>query len=89
MPSLYHKYKAFGGGNISAAGFDRSEQLGDEARELLESVVLAYQEYSAIQLSNVTHAVGTPWHRVTMAHGIGAIIPDEYIKEYYRARATS
>ena len=59
----------------------------------LNRVWQTYGAYSAIQLSNATHDVGTPWHGVYMRHG-GKIpkrtdIPEEFMGEHFRALARS
>lgn len=87
VPSLYHRFKAFGGGHVTVQGQNKVAELSSGAVGMVDSVVHAYRDYSAIDLSNITHAIGTPWHRTVIAYGSGAIIPDEFIREYYSARA--
>jgi uncharacterized phage-associated protein len=56
-------------------------------RPLLDRIWAVYGGYSAIQLSNMTHEPGTPWHRVFLHYNKQipkyATIPDEWIKEYF------
>ena len=87
VPSIYHRYKAFGGDPISAAPIDRSAKFTDDQRKLIEDVSDAYSEYTALQLSNITHQPGTPWDIVQRKYGIGTIIPNELIQKYYQKLA--
>ncbi|MES2615839.1 MAG: type II toxin-antitoxin system antitoxin SocA domain-containing protein [Bdellovibrionota bacterium] len=58
-------------------------------KEILDFVWENYGKYNAIQLSNITHKVGTPWE-VTYKKGVkGVIIPNEVIKQYYQSRIAS
>jgi hypothetical protein len=58
---------------------------------LLEKVWDVYGKFSATQLTNMAHAIGTPWHQVFEEHG-GRIpkykvIPDKLIRDYFEAEA--
>jgi uncharacterized phage-associated protein len=62
----------------------------DEAgftRTLLDRVWEIYGGYTAIQLSNMTHAEGTPWYQVTSQYGgtplKGTDIPIETMREHF------
>jgi uncharacterized phage-associated protein len=63
------------------------------AKELLERVWHVYSGYSATQLSNITHAPGTPWDQVNKRHKGKipkyATIPDELIETYFREQVKS
>ncbi len=87
VPSIYHRYKAFGGNLISTVPIDRSDKFTNEQRKLIGDVADAYSEYTAMQLSNITHQPGTPWDIVQRKYGIGTIIPNELIQKYYKKRA--
>ena len=84
VPSVYHRYKSFGRDAITTAPVDRSGMLGDQQRELVEIVEEVYRDYSALELSGLTHQPDTPWDTVRREYGIGAIIPNELIRNYYR-----
>ena len=84
VPSVYHRYKAFGGDPVTVVPVDRSGELGDDQRALIEEVAEAYRDYTALQLSNITHRAGTPWDVARREYGIGTIIPNELIRDYYR-----
>lgn len=62
----------------------------DTAREFLMQVWDAYKNFSAIELSNMTHALGTPWHETTSGGTRikrNEHIPEQTIKNYYRKLA--
>ena len=87
VPSVYHLYKGWGGAPITAVPVDRSADLSERQREVIEEVEQAYHEYTALQLSNITHKPGSPWDSVCRQSGVGAIIPNEVLREYYRRLA--
>lgn len=57
------------------------------ARELMGKVWDTYGRYTAVQLSNLTHAPGTPWDQVNKKYDEllpkGTDIPTESIREYF------
>lgn len=61
------------------------------AKIVIDRVWKVYRDYSAVQLSNMTHQSGTPWHEVWEAMGPAKRksqdIPDEKIKNYFDAQA--
>ena len=74
VPSTYHTYKAFGGGPITVVPQERTADMDDLQARLIVAVLNAYQSYSALQLSNITHQPGTPWHETYHVWGEGCII---------------
>lgn len=89
IPSIYHRYKSFGGDPVTAVPIDRTDRFSDAQQSLIEEVVEAYGSYSALDLSDITHRSGTPWAVVYETYGEGAIIPNELIRDYYRELAKS
>ena len=83
IPSLYHRYKSFGADQIKVVLTDRSVLFGKEQLETVEFVVGAYRKYTALQLSDLTHEKDSPWDITRRNHGIGSIIPNNLIQEYY------
>lgn len=56
--------------------------------ELLNKVWDVYKDYSAVQLSNMTHEDGTPWHQVKQVNqASNAVIDDHVIREWFAAKA--
>jgi uncharacterized phage-associated protein len=97
IPTLYHEFKKFGRGPITAKARNLQNIIGtkllwvtpgvgdEETMDLLATVWEGYGSYSAVQLSNMTHEPGTSWHQVyhqnTGQKGIN--IPDAIIKAYF------
>ena len=84
LPSVYRRYKSFGRDSITAVPIDRSEMLGEQQREFVEVVEEVYRNYSALELSSLTHRPDTPWDTTRRQYGIGAIIPNDLIRKHYR-----
>ena len=64
---------------ISPTDYDRSK--------LVQRIWEVYGDYTAIQLSNMTHEPRTPWHQVTTRYPLSSrvrvTIPDDLIREYF------
>ncbi|MCS1408087.1 MAG: hypothetical protein M2R45_01252 [Verrucomicrobia subdivision 3 bacterium] len=87
IPSTYHRYKSFGGDEITSNPVDQTKDFTKEQSEHIQEVVNAYQGYSAITLSAITHQPGTPWDIARREFGTGCIIPNDVIKRYYKKLA--
>ena len=52
-----------------------------------------YHKFTAVQLMNMTHEVGSPWHQIASHYNFrippGTTIPNELIRDYFRAIAES
>lgn len=87
IPSVYHRFKKFGSRFIDEfpaslpSGFDHSET------STMDQVFDGYGKRSGISLSSLTHEPGTPWSITVEQSGIGAIISNDLIEDYYRRRA--
>ena len=87
VPTIYHTYKSFGGGQISTVPIDRTGIFDSDQNALINAVLAAYEDYSAWQLSSITHQPGTPWALVYKdGRGEGSIIPNRIIRKHYEAR---
>jgi uncharacterized phage-associated protein len=53
-----------------------------DSTSLVDRVWEVYKGFTSIQLSNITHAEGSPW-KITRERDL-SIIPDDLIKEYFR-----
>lgn len=73
VPSIYREFKQFGNGPIRALAADMTPpsfanlpvpppQNDGAFDSLLEFVWSTFGKYSAVQLSEMTHAVGSPWY---------------------------
>ena len=96
IPSLYHEFKKYGSRPITSPALSMEvsgtkiqfvkPSVGDEqTMDLLGSIWDVYGSMSAIELSNLTHEPGSPWHQIytTSPHQKGLIIPNELIKAYF------
>ena len=98
-PSLYHEFKHYGRNPISGRATDLT-RAGDtfewttphvrdndrNTRRLLDRIWEVYCNFTGFELSDITHAPGTPWEK-TWENQEGmrnAHISDELIKEYYK-----
>jgi uncharacterized phage-associated protein len=89
IPSVYHRYKRFGSNFIS--DIPASVPDGFEASEAstMNQVFKGYGRRSGISLSSLTHEPGTPWSLTVQQSGIGAVISNDLIEDYYRRRAAN
>ena len=85
VPSVYHRYKQFGGNYITEEGEDHKQDLDEFQRALILWVWKGYRGYSGIDLSTLTHKKGTPWVEAKKANQIW--IDDKSIRKYYRKLA--
>ena len=86
IPSLYHRYKSFGAAPIKVVVADHSKSFDPDQLETIEFVVDGYRQYSALQLSDLTHERGSPWDITMKRYGVGAIIPNKLIEEHFAAQ---
>lgn len=95
IPSLYHEFKRFGASNIKGKAIDFDLRGPTEVatppdqkiRTFLENVWKSYGGYTGVTLSEMTHAIGTPWD-VTWSKcpGVrGQDIPFTQIVEWFGA----
>ena len=90
IPDVYHGLKHFGGRTISSSLKSFQEGNFDEIEDdLITQVSDAYGEFTGIQLSQLTHAIGTPWHTVWNKYGRNTIIPNPLIQEHFSQLAES
>lgn len=99
--SLYREFREFGSQPIKqrATAFDGSsleervitiDDYGDsrEMNRFLEAIWETYGDYSAVQLSAITHQEGTPWRQMYERMGNRilpyTVIPNEMIAEHYQ-----
>lgn len=94
---LYHDFKRFGNGPIQQPAmefnvvpgtmrlqFTKPDLAGcapSETLSLLNRVWDVYKPFSSIQLSNMTHAPGSPWK--TARDQRMSVIPDDIIKQWF------
>ena len=84
VPSVYHTYKSFGGNPIDTTPTNRSGEFNSEQLEAIQLAHDVYGDFTAIQLSALTHRPGTPWDLTRKQYGLGAVIPDELILDHFK-----
>ncbi len=62
----------------------------DEKTPFLTKIWTLYKDYNGVQLSSMTHKVGTPWYNVWVNENgknrLSAVIPNSLIQEYYQSK---
>ena len=84
IPSIYQRYRSFGGDSIRLGPINRESSFNQDQIETMKVVTDFYADKSAVYLSNLTHINGSPWSRAVENWGVGCIIPNELIEKYYR-----
>jgi uncharacterized phage-associated protein len=84
IPNLYHAIKHCGDGPVLNELPTQNDQLVPVEEDLIRQIYDIYGGHSGIALSNITHQVGTPWHRVYVSGASHIPIPDDIIQEHYQ-----
>ena len=101
VPGIYPTFREFGNFPIDKEGKELTWDNGkiqiqspyvkdddSEVKDLLQEVLRVYGGLTAIQLSNITHADGTPWSIVASKYHSylpgGLAIPNELIRDVFR-----
>lgn len=84
--SIYDAVKKYGSSPIHSGEFDYvNEDVTGDNLEAIESAVNIYGEFTAIQLSKITHSKNTPWYKTRNDFlNLSNIIPNDDIKSHYR-----
>ena len=80
--SLYREFAQFGSGPISVRSF-YTPTLDSRTIHLLEQIWTLYGKYTAVQLSEFTHAHNTPWKEAYNPNSV-AVIPNISIEHHYK-----
>jgi len=88
IPSLFQAFRKYGASPIAehADGVGRCAMDNTNAQTLLDGVMEAHGEMSAIDLMRLTHAKGSPWSSVRDEDDFssyGDIIDDGVIKDHF------
>jgi uncharacterized phage-associated protein len=79
---LYDRYRHFGGSpiteDVTSIEFDLHVNV------VLDNVWKAYEHYSDIHLSGITHRPGSPWFRAYESDEWFAVIAPESIRDYFK-----
>ncbi len=88
IPDVYHSVKGRGRSGVQNLIDVPDEDFEDQERDIMDQVCRLYGGYSGIELSQMTHAPGTPWEETWNKFGKNAIIPDELIRAHYKELKT-
>lgn len=70
IPSIYQEFKLYGSRPIDELAWEAQGDRPDpDAERLIDEVWKNYRQFSALQLSEMTHESGTPW--ATVAESVG------------------
>lgn len=87
ISSLYHAYKRFGGNFIRDIP-SMYPKLDPSEASVLDQVWEGYGYRTGVSLSSLTHEPGSPWSTTVRQSGLGAVISNDLIEDYYRRLAT-
>lgn len=88
IPDVYHRVKIHGREPIKQPLRFPIPEFDDLETDLVSQVIDAYGEFSGIQLSQMTHQPGTPWHKVWHQYGQNTIIPNHMIQQHFAGLAS-
>lgn len=83
IPDVYSSLKQYGANPITHFIGIPLETYDARETNLVDQVWAIYGQFSGLQLSAMTHAVGTPWHQIWNQLGKNAIIPNALMQQYY------
>lgn len=91
IPRLYNRLKKYGAGTVVEIKTNSNDDVCDiDDNDFLESIKTVwktFKNFSASQLSNISHAPGSPWDIVWNQQGKKfEAIPDDITKDYYKTK---
>ena len=90
IPDLYRAMKDYGSSYITAPLSEKwtvSPPIDDHERDLIRQVYERYGDQNGVQLSQLTHQDGTPWHATWEPDLMGRASRNDLIAEHYRRLA--
>ena len=84
---VYRSLKRYGGEPVEVEIKVSKENFDEQEEDLIAQVYLEYGSLTGIELSKLTHALGTPWYKVWHENGRNAIIPNSLIQKHYAEKA--
>lgn len=89
IPALYQHVRKYKGAavtkNINA--LFENDDLDEQEADIISQVYNAYGQKTAMHLSRITHARGTPWELVYEPGSFGMNIPTDIIEDHYKKLA--
>lgn len=81
IPELYHAVKKYRDKPVQKIQRRTQESLDAQEAALIIDVYSKYGSFSGIELSSMTHAKGTPWHKTFDQSGV---ISNDLIQSHYK-----
>lgn len=89
VQSVYHQFKHFGSGQVTAPCGSKPPIFDEDSRRtLLDRVWEKYGHLNGLQLSTLTHQQGSPWDNVYDGSS-GKVIPASTIQDHYSRLAVN
>ena len=82
--TLYSAVKRFRSSPVVPPLSVGQKNFDDEEKSIMEQVVDVYKEFNGVQLSQLTHAKGTPWE-ITFKKNKEFIISNDLIKSHFKS----
>lgn len=87
LPNVYHAFKRYGNLNITTPSLEAQlglykTPLSPDAETSINTAWEIGKDINAVQLSNWSHNIGSPWYKATQEQK--AIIPNEYITDFFK-----
>ena len=89
VPDIYHALKQNRMNGVTERLSVKSANFNEYESDIIKQVIDVYGNLTGIQLSQITHAEGTPWYQVWTKHGINSRIPNKLIQRHYFELASS
>jgi uncharacterized phage-associated protein len=87
IPRLYHDMKGYGAGSVTGLLPVDSPELDLHEADIIRQIYNIYGRMNGVQLSELTHRPGTPWHITWHPDSFGDAISNDLIAEHYRRLA--
>lgn len=89
--NLYHAVKQFRANPVEpplAGDPEVINKFNAEEKNIMDQVFDIYGKYTGLQLSQLTHTDGSPWHKTRQTSRTGLeVIPNDLIKEHFQELA--
>lgn len=91
IPEVYHRFKIYGSQSISYRDLPEANfpiSIDTESQSIIDATLNNFGNLSGLQLSEMSHREGSPWHSVWYdgcgKEIRGAIIHDDLIRQHYQ-----
>ena len=90
IPRLYNAMRGYRANAVSSSlNAPLDDVLDEEEADIVRQVYELYGDKSALALSRLTHASGTPWEMTYVSGEFGTPIPTDFIADHYRQLAAT